>query len=142
MEEELSGLLSKLSDFVQKIPEKLSDAGAALSSFKATLAQRSVLKAKLARAETGDGVSILKDLDALLLAEPSVTGRWRNLRWILRQLWPPAAVGPQAERQERIRTLWQTSLASEQGRAVWEGFPVKFRERFLARVDALGTEKK
>ncbi len=141
-EEEISGLLSKLSELVQKIPDKLPDAGAALSSFKATLAQRSALKAKLARAEPGDGVSILKELDALLLADPSVPGRWRNLRWILRQLWPPAAVGSQAQRQERIRALWQTSLASEQCRPVWEGFPVKFRERFLARVDALGTERK
>ncbi|MBI4601549.1 MAG: hypothetical protein HY721_06270 [Planctomycetes bacterium] len=133
--------LARLAELLQKAPEakeKASGAGRALATLKGALAQRAALRARLAKPEAGDPAPLEKDLDAVLASDPSLTGRWRNLRWLARQM----AQGLPAQSAGRVRSLVQKSLGGDERRALWDGFPAGFRERYLGRLEAAGAERK
>lgn len=140
-EEEVQAMLAELSELRQKLPEaseKFPKAVAALTAVKESLTQRASLSSRLTNLEAVEDVALIKDFEALLSADGSLTGRSSNFRWILRQL---SREIPSA-RVLKVRELWHTFLVSELGRGFWEGFSPKFRERYLSRLEATNENEK
>ena len=137
-DEILSSTIARLGDLLQKVETEksalgdlLGEAASTLAAFKASSNLRSVLKAKLSKPDPQEPTAILKELETLAQSDPSLSGRWRNLRWAHKQLTQATS----AERLERIRTAWQATLSSDSSRPLWEGLPPKLRERILGRLD-------
>jgi hypothetical protein len=135
-DEELDAMVAGLSERVLRAPalkEKVPRSAVDLAGIKATLERRAEVRANLSRADSIDPAMLVRDLAALTTAPPAVLDRWRNLRWILRQL--SSAVPRDAA--AGLAALWRRALESEELRPAWVGFPPGFRERHLSRLDAL-----
>ena len=136
LEKETAASLATLAELLMKEPaikEKCPQGVKELADFKAQLTQRAVIQPVLKKGGANDIAPLLKDLMGLVESGAGVWGRWRNLRWVYRQV---AQAAP-SERLDRIREAWCQGLSSESSRALWEGFPPQFREKHLSRLAAL-----
>ena len=139
--EEVHTILEQLSELCQKLPEaneKFPKSLSALTVFRESLAQRAALRNRLTNLEAVEDVSLVKDFEALLSTDGSLTGRSANFRWILRQL---SLEAPSA-RLLHVSTLWHTFLVSDLGKGFWEGFSPRYRERYLSRLEATNDKEK
>lgn len=130
------GVLTDLSQLLQKDPtvkEKYPQGVKDLGEFRDLIQRRNGVRALLEQKAANDVAPIVKELEGLVAPAATVSNRWRNLRWIHRRL----GEGPPSERSEKIRDGWYQSLGSEANRAVWKDFPEGFREKHIARIDAL-----
>jgi len=135
-DEEYHALVAKLTERVlrdpvlkDRVPRAVND----LAEVKATLERRGEVRAELAKPDSVDMAVLMKDLGGLATAPAAVLDRWRNLRWILRQV----SNAVPRETAVKIATLWRGTLDSDDLRPVWTGFPPGCRERHLSRLEAL-----
>ncbi len=136
-DEVITETLNSLGDLLLKAPEAreaLGDVSMSLAAFKTSLSLRSALRARFSKSDLQDSLATLKELEALLAADPGLLGRWRNLRWTIRQF----SEAPASERIERIRSSWHAFLSSDSSRPLWQDFPPRLRERILGKLESLG----
>jgi hypothetical protein len=135
-EEALRTEIERLSERVSRDPaikDRVPRAAGDLAEIKLTLERRAEVRADLSRPDGVDPAVLIEALADLATAPAAALDRWRNLRWIHRQV---SSVTPR-EAAGRIAALWRIALESEDLRPAWAGFPPVSRERHLSRLDAL-----
>lgn len=138
---EAEAALELLAQVLQKTTTSLDRVEALrqeLATFRASLQARAAFRSRLARLESIETTVLVKDLEQNLLLDPSVTGRWRQLRWSVRAL---GGAGVGGDRLERLRTAWRALLLAPMSQGIWEGLPPGLREHVLGQLEQPAAPK-
>jgi hypothetical protein len=140
-DEETTQALAAVGDTLAKdltIREKHPALVQEAAALKAQMALRTPLKTGFVQSEGAEPAAVIQSLLPLFAPDLGAATRWRNLRWVYRQI----AQAPVTDRSDRIREAWQKYLASDEGKPLWTGIAPSCRDRALSRLEALKARPK